>query len=92
LQSVPIYLPADTAIPAAEIPAPAQVTRAFVTDHQLLQREAVGGSDAVKAAAYIGHGVVGLMWVLCIAVGARRLERVLPVAEPSRPRRREHTS
>jgi hypothetical protein len=92
LQSVPIYLPADTAIPAAEIPAPAQVTRAFVTDHQLLQREAVGGSDAVKAAAYIGLGVVGLMWVLCIAVGARRLERVLPVAEPSRPRRREHTS
>jgi hypothetical protein len=92
LQSVPIYLPADTAIPATEVPAPAQVTRAFVTDHELLQREAVGGSEAVKAAAYIGLGVVGLMWVLCIAAGARRLERVLPVVEPSRPRLKEHTS
>jgi hypothetical protein len=88
LQSVPIYLPADTAIPAAEIPAAAHVTRAFVTDHQLLQREAVGGSAGVKSAAYIGLGVVGLAWLLCIGLGCRRLERVPPASAAARVRER----
>ncbi len=36
---VPVYLPADPAIPAAEIPARAQVIRALVSDTRLMQRE-----------------------------------------------------
>jgi hypothetical protein len=36
---VPVYLPADPAIPAAEIPAARRVTRAFVSDTRLMQRE-----------------------------------------------------
>ena len=92
LQAVPIYLPADPAIPAKAVDATPSMTRTFVTDHQLLQREAVGGSAGVKSAAYIGLGIVGLAWILAIALGARRLERVLPVAEPSRPRRRVETA
>jgi hypothetical protein len=36
---VPVYLPADPAIPAAGIPAPARFERALVTDAQLMQRE-----------------------------------------------------
>ena len=36
---VPVYMPADPAIPAALIPAEAQVTRTLVSDHTLMQRE-----------------------------------------------------
>jgi hypothetical protein len=36
---VPIYMPADPAIPAASIPAQARVTRPFVSDTVLMQRE-----------------------------------------------------
>ena len=36
---VPVYMPADSAIPAAEIPARAQVTRVLVSDTRLMQRE-----------------------------------------------------
>jgi hypothetical protein len=36
---VPVYLPADPAIPAAGIPAQPSVTRAFVSDTKLMQRE-----------------------------------------------------
>jgi hypothetical protein len=39
LASAPIYLPADRAIPVAGVPARPRATRAFVPDHQLLQRE-----------------------------------------------------
>ncbi len=36
---VPVYLPSDPAIPAAEVPALSHVTRAFVSDTTLMQRE-----------------------------------------------------
>src|SRR6266540_1280310 len=36
---LPLYMPKDTAIPAPEISAKQRFTRAFVNDHQLLQRE-----------------------------------------------------
>jgi hypothetical protein len=39
VMGVPVYMPQDAAIPAPEVPASAHVTRAFVPDHQLLQRE-----------------------------------------------------
>ncbi len=39
LAAVPVYLPADRAIPAPEVPASARFDRAFVPDRQVLQRE-----------------------------------------------------
>ncbi len=36
---VPVFMPADPAIPAVEIPARASVTRSFVSDTTLMQRE-----------------------------------------------------
>jgi len=39
LESAALYLPPDSAIPAAGIPARSGVTRAFQADHRLLQRE-----------------------------------------------------
>ncbi|HEU4974445.1 MAG TPA: hypothetical protein VFT50_05105 [Baekduia sp.] len=39
IMGVPVYLPEDAAIPAPEVPALSHVTRPFVADHELLQRE-----------------------------------------------------
>ncbi|WCB92517.1 hypothetical protein DSM104299_01213 [Baekduia alba] len=40
IMGVPIYMPADSAIPGAKlVPASAHFTRPFVADHELLQRE-----------------------------------------------------
>ena len=40
LTAVPIYLPADPAIPAPGVPAQPHFDRTFVSDHRILQREA----------------------------------------------------
>ena len=39
IAGLPIYLPADRAIPAAAVPAPSRFQRAFVSDKRILQRE-----------------------------------------------------
>jgi hypothetical protein len=73
LQAVPIFLPADPAIPAAKVPAPQHVVRPFVSDKTILQREARGGSLALVLPAYlvlaliIGGEFAALTW------GLRRL-------------------
>jgi len=88
MESVPLYLPEDTAIPAAAVPALAHMTRPFVSDHELLQREAVGGSDSLRTGAYLGLGLLGLAWIAAMALGAGRLARI----EPRTVARREPVS
>jgi hypothetical protein len=91
LQAVPVYLPADPAIPAPAVAAPAHVQRTFVSDKSILQREARGGSLALMLPAYlllaliIGGEIAALAWGLrrlrLIAVGGRpeaRFERTAP--------------
>jgi hypothetical protein len=95
LQAVPIYLPADPAIPAPAVAAPAHVQRTFVADKSILQREARGGSLALVLPAYlvlaliIGAELAGLAWGLrrlrLIAVGAERPSRFERTAPPARP-------
>jgi len=75
LQAVPIYLPADPAIPAPAVTAPAHFTRGFVADKKILQREAVGGSLDLQRAAYAALALIGLVWIAGIALGMRRLDR-----------------
>src|SRR3954462_10276222 len=53
--AMPIYLPEDDAIPAKEVPASATITREFVLDKKLLQREQK-------------HGVPSYLWTLAYAV------------------------
>jgi hypothetical protein len=55
MASVPIYLPADRAIPVAGVPAPARFERGFVADHKVLQRERK-------------EGVAGWLWAVAGAV------------------------
>jgi hypothetical protein len=75
LQAVPVFLPADLAIPAKAVPASAQFTRSFEPDKKILQREAVGGSIALQRAAYAALGLIGLVWVAGLGFGLRRLDR-----------------
>ena len=39
MAGIPVYLPADPAIPVDGVAAPKRFTRTFVPDHQILQRE-----------------------------------------------------
>lgn len=54
LVAAPVYLPADRAIPAAEVPARSGVSRGFGSERHLLQREArTGLPDITWYAGYV---------------------------------------
>jgi hypothetical protein len=74
LQGVPIYLPRDTAIPAAAVPAERTFVRTFVPDKRLLQREAKDGTSPILSVAAYG-AVLGIALSLLagIAWGLGRL-------------------
>jgi hypothetical protein len=74
LRAVPIYLPADPAIPAAGVPAPAHFTRSFVRDKKLLQRESVGGSAWLWGPAYVLLLAIAASWLAGLTWGLRRLQ------------------
>ena len=76
LQAVPIYMPADPAIPAKGVKATPTFTRSFVADKKVLQREAVGGPVNLERAAYAMLGLLALIWIASVAFGLRRLDQV----------------
>ncbi|HET8955038.1 MAG TPA: hypothetical protein VFN18_05205 [Solirubrobacterales bacterium] len=84
LTALPIYLPRDEAIPVGETPAPAQFTRSFGDEHQLLQREQKGGSPLLVAAAYSTVAGIALLLLALLAWALHRL------AVGLRPSRRRH--
>ena len=87
---LPIYMPADQAIPVKEVPAPAHFTRPFVRDKKLLQREQKPGvSPFLTTFAYILVLLVGLGLVALLTWGLRRISAEIGSAPPRRPRRRE---
>jgi hypothetical protein len=73
LTALPIYLPSDEAIPVGEVPAPAQFTRAFEDEHQLLQREAKGGPALLTALAYSTVAGIALSLLALLAWALHRL-------------------
>jgi hypothetical protein len=88
LVAVPIYLPRDEAIPAAEIPARASFTRPFVRDVKILQREQKEGVPAVlKLLAYLTVAALTAAIVALIAWSLMRLEGV-PARRRARAERR----
>lgn len=83
LSALPIYLPADAAIPVPEIPAPPRFTRSFGDERELLQREQTGGSPALVAAAYTTVAGIALSLLALLAWGLHRLA-FGPAARPGR--------
>jgi hypothetical protein len=102
MASIPVYLPEDTAIPAAGVPARAEFTRELTGDHELLQRER---KDDVPGWLFAGAGLVVVgFWLAIIAALAWGLARIARLGSgrppassaakgsPARPRARELAS
>jgi hypothetical protein len=88
LLSTPVYMPSDPAIPAVGIPLRSDVTRPFIEDHELLQRERkqdVPGWLPTIAYAVIGLIVLGFIAVLGWAL--TRLARGFAAPQPPPTRR-----
>jgi hypothetical protein len=89
LTAVPVYLPADSAIPVARIPAPGRFTRPFGNEHELLQREQKTGTAGWLWG--LAYGVVlacALGFLVLLAWGVHRVSATPP---PS-PRDRRFTT
>jgi hypothetical protein len=77
LAGLPIYLPADPAIPVSEVPVQAQMTRPFVLDHKNLQREQKPDVPGwLTLAAYLGVGAISIGLILIVGWGLARLDRL----------------
>ena len=80
LVAVPLFLPEDPAIPAPEVPAKAEFSRDFMSDKEIVLREAkddVAAPLTVSANVILAALVAG--WILALAWGLRRIG-------PTRPR------
>ena len=73
LAIAPVYLPADQEIPAKEVPAPAQFTREFKAEPEVLLREQTGGGGAQWFIAYAIVAGIALALLALIAWGLHRL-------------------
>jgi hypothetical protein len=75
--SLPIYMPADTAIPVQEIPAKARFTRSFIRDKKNLQREQKPDAPAfLTTAAYLIVLVIALALFAAMGWGLARFARL----------------
>ena len=83
MQAVPIFLPADSALHAAEVPA-VDGLRHFQREKSILQREAKTGKVLVERLAYLAIAAIGVAWLLLLSWGLRRLD-------PSTTERRRRT-
>jgi hypothetical protein len=87
---LPIFMPADTAIPVKGIPAPAQFTRSFGQDKKLLQREQKKGvSPVLTTIAYLAVLLIALTVAVLLILGLRKIRRSLGGDQPPPPERPE---
>jgi hypothetical protein len=76
LAGLPIFMPADPAIPVPQVPVESQMTRSFQLDHHLLQREQKKGVPAwLTLAAYLGVGGISFALIFVVGWGLARLDR-----------------
>lgn len=73
--AVPVYLPEDPAIPAEEVAAEAEFTRAFVLDKKILLREARDTEPWLSWLGYSALGVIVVVWIGALAWGLVRMDR-----------------
>ena len=88
VDGLPIWMPGDPVIPAAEIPATPTFTRAFLNDKMLLQREQKPGVPAgLKIFAYVTVLIVAILLLASLTAGLRRFQlRYAGVEEPAAAR------
>jgi hypothetical protein len=78
VMAMPVYFPADEAIPVKGIAAPEQFSRSFMKDKELLQREQKDDvSGALVAFAYLTVLLIACLLVASIAAALVRLRRTL---------------
>jgi hypothetical protein len=76
IAAVPVYLPADSAIPAAAVAAPSRFERPFVSDKRILQRETKRGVPGwLTEVAPLLVLVIALGLLAVLALGLGRLGR-----------------
>jgi hypothetical protein len=86
IMGIPIYMPADSAIPAKEVPASATFTRTFVADHELLQRERKGDIPGwLWTGACLLVLVLSLIFMASLAWGVARVARTGTDGTPTDP-------
>ena len=81
IQDVPVYMPADPAIPVGAVPARHHVTRPLEPSHQVLQRELK--QDIPSWLWTLAASLVMAFWlvmIVLIGVGAGRAGRYLAIA------------
>jgi hypothetical protein len=75
LAGLPIFLPADPAIPVTGVPVVSHGTRSFVLDHKNLQREQKPDVPGwLTLGAYLGVGLISLALIFVVGWGLARLE------------------
>ena len=76
LMALPIFMPKDDAIPAPEIPAEDGITRDFVSDKELVLREAKDVEGPLVYGSLSAVATIALLWVAAIGWGLRRMDGV----------------
>jgi hypothetical protein len=87
LLAAPIFLPRDTAIPAAEVPARPQMTRPMVSDHEVLQREQRTTAGWLPYAGYTVVLAISLALLALIVWGLHRIATTSGGPPPASRRR-----
>ncbi|HYH60978.1 MAG TPA: hypothetical protein VD766_03850, partial [Solirubrobacterales bacterium] len=77
LNSMPIYLPEDPAIPVEGVPASPTFERNFQADHEVLQREQKDVAGWLTIVAYLVVAVIALALLVMIAWALHRLAIVV---------------
>jgi hypothetical protein len=86
IDGLPVYLPADPAIPAAAVPARASLQRTFSLDRHILQRETkTGVAGWLTLAAYLTVLVIALAMAAGLGWGLSRLRGGLRPPPPASP-------
>jgi hypothetical protein len=75
INALPLYMPADKAIPVAGVPVRARVERTFGEEKPLLQREAKVNPGTLGTLAYLAVLILVLAILAGLTVGLRRYAR-----------------
>lgn len=73
--AIPVFLPADPAIGASEIPVLARREETFRRDTELLLREAKDGSSIPAVLAYTAIALLALTWIAGLIYSFSKLDR-----------------